>query len=72
MLTSLPIYQLETCTLGVPVEPLVYMTMAVSSGVGATVVTRPRIESPDCTTLRKGRILTCGRKPFVCVDCSWS
>ena len=59
-------------TLGVPVEPLVYMTMAVSSGVGATVVTRSRIDSPDWTTLRKGRILTCGRKPFVCVDCSWS
>ena len=53
-------------------EPLVYMTMAVSSGVGATVVTRSRIDSPDWTTLRKGRILTCGRKPFVCVDCSWS
>ena len=35
-------------------EPLVYITMAVSSGVGAVVLTPSRVDSPIPTTLRNG------------------
>ena len=43
--------------LGVPVEPEVYMTMAVSSAVGSEAAISGWA-SPSDSTERKGRILT--------------
>ncbi len=59
---------LMTTPLGTPVDPLVYMMIAVSSGVGGRLSADAALFLPMLTTSQNGVMVTPSRKPEVSVD----